>query len=154
MKHISYYLILVFFSITSCIPNQSIEENSEQGYSITKVPEEIIGKLPTKIANLTESKNLSMVDFLHQVGLSDYHKNLSEGTRSSAIPFILNEVSFLWIHLDPNSAIITEDTLDALINPDFSKGKFFGSDFIVTGCTLEKNREVIINKSLRSNEPE
>lgn len=111
------------------------------------VPENVIAKLPRKIARLPVTKNMRGGDFLGALDLEDYSGNIAGPVRFNSHFMQLDRDHILQIRCDPDSLKITKADIDHILNPNTTG--FPVANIVVVGCTLRKNGgEVISHRRL------
>ena len=147
-----YSFLLLMLGLSSCVNRQSSPNPSAYCPNYRVVPEDVIAKLPRKIARLPVTKSMSGVDFLGALDLEDYSGNISGSVRFCSHFMQLDRDHILQIRCDPDSLIITRANIDHILNSlpaNPTKTDYPEPRFIVVGCTLRKNwDEVIVNRWL------
>ena len=160
MRLLKYVLLLFLLGLSSCASRQPASDPSTYLPNYKAVPEDVIAKLPRKIARLPVTKGMRGGDFLGALDLEEYSGNISGSVRFNSHFMQLDRDHILQIRCDPDSLIITRADIDRILNSspanptnsDFinlAKTDYPGIRFTVIGCTLRKNwNEVIAHRWL------
>jgi hypothetical protein len=152
MRLLKYSLLLFSLGLSSCASRQPAPDPSAYLSNYKAVPEDVIAKLPRKIARLPVTKSMRGGDFLGALDLEDYSGNISGSVRFNSHFMQLDRDHILQIRCDPESLTITRANIDHILNSlpaNPTKTDFPAPRFTVIGCTLRKNwDEVIANRWL------
>ncbi len=147
MRLLTYGLFLLMLGLSSCAHRQPASDPSAYLPKYRVVPEDVIAKLPRKIAHLPVTKSMRGVDFLGALDLEDYSGNISASVRFCSHFMQLDKDHILQIRCDPDSLIITKADIDHILNSlptDSASTDLTVRHFIVVGCTLRKNWDEVI----------
>lgn len=152
MRFLKYALLLLLLGLNCCASRQLTSDPSTFLPNYKAVPEEVIAKLPRKIARLPMTKSMSGGDFLGALDLENYAGNISGSVRFNSHFMQLDRDHILQIRCDPESLIMTRANIDHILNSlpaDPTTACLTLPRFVAVGCTLRKNwDEVIANRWL------